>query len=236
VDPLEVVILAAGLGTRLDRPVPKTLTTLRSGETILERQLSGLRSVCGEQVRVAVVVGFKLELVMEAAPDAVFVYNERYDRTNTSKSLLKALRSTRPDAGVLWMNGDVVFDLEVLKRAVALAEDGRSGVLVNRSAVGEEEVTFTMSDDGAVDRLAKKVPGGLGEAVGINYVAAADKPALVRRLAQCEDQDYFERGIELTISEDGIRWSPQDIADLAAMEVDFEEDLEAVNRTFGRLG
>ena len=39
-----------------------------------------------------IVVGFKLELVMEAAPDAVFVYNENYDQTNTNRSLLKALQ------------------------------------------------------------------------------------------------------------------------------------------------
>ena len=46
----------------------------------------------------AVVVGFKMDLVMEAAADdAVFVYNELYDQTNTAKSPLKALRLAPPD-------------------------------------------------------------------------------------------------------------------------------------------
>ena len=50
-------------------------------------------------MRLIAVVGFKLDLVMEAVPDAVFVYNENYDQTNTCKSLLKALRSSH-DGGV----------------------------------------------------------------------------------------------------------------------------------------
>ena len=38
------------------------------------------------------VVGFKLESILEAFPDGLFVYNENFDTTNTSKSLLKVLR------------------------------------------------------------------------------------------------------------------------------------------------
>lgn len=97
----QVVILAAGLGTRLGRPLPKTLTELDSGGTILSRQLSSLKAAFGEDVKVLIVVGFKMDLILEAAPEAMFVYNERYDRTNTSKSLLKALKHSYPDHGVL---------------------------------------------------------------------------------------------------------------------------------------
>jgi CDP-glycerol glycerophosphotransferase len=89
---VNVVILAAGLGTRLGRPSPKTLTRLADGRGILRQQLDHLREAFGPQARITVVVGFKMNLIMEAvADDAAFVYNERYDQTNTSKSLLKAL-------------------------------------------------------------------------------------------------------------------------------------------------
>jgi choline kinase len=59
------------------------------------------------------------------------VYNERYDQTNTSKSLLRALKATGK-GGVLWMNGDVVFDPRVLGRAIELIERDQS--FVTRSA------------------------------------------------------------------------------------------------------
>ncbi|KZX21176.1 hypothetical protein ACH61_01687 [Rathayibacter tanaceti] len=71
--------------------------------------------------------------------------------------------------------------------------------------------------------------GGLGEAVGINYVSASDKAALVRQLARVDAQDYFERGIELAIEQDSLLVEPMDISDLYAVEVDFAEDLERAN-------
>ncbi len=94
----QVVILAAGLGTRLGKPHPKPLTPLRSGESIMRRAVNALRGAYGADVFVTAVVGFKLDLVIEAMPDISFVYNEVYDSTNTSKSLLKALGSRSPAA------------------------------------------------------------------------------------------------------------------------------------------
>ncbi len=70
---------------------------------------------------------------------------------------------------------------------------------------------------------------GLGEAVGINFVAAPDKPLLSRRLAECGDQDYFERGLELTIDKDGLRVRPIDISRFPAVDVDFDADLRRAN-------
>jgi choline kinase len=224
-----VTILAAGMGTRLGRPFPKPLTRLRDGRSILEQQLDNVRAAFGDESRVQIVVGFKLELVMEAAPDAVFVYNESYDQTNTCKSLLKALRASH-EGGMVWMNGDVVFDPEVLARLTPYIEADQSVIAVNTSAVAEEEVKYTVDAAGHVDALSKSVQGALGEAVGINYVAARDKPALIRRLDECAEQDYFERGIELAIEGDGMRVLPVDISDLFAVEVDFEEDLTRANQ------
>ncbi len=109
------MILAAGMGTRLGKPWPKPLTPLADGRSILQQQIENLRGVFGEEVRITIVVGFKLEMIMEAHPDVSYVYNEAYDQTNTSKSLLKALKNSH-ESGVLWLNGDVVFDSRVLGR------------------------------------------------------------------------------------------------------------------------
>ncbi len=51
----------------------------------------------------------------------------------------------------------------------------------------------------------------------------------MRHLDEVDDQDYFERGIELAIEKDGLRFVPVDISDLYAVEVDFEADLEKAN-------
>jgi choline kinase len=225
----QVTILAAGMGTRLGRPFPKPLTPLNDGRTIMQQQLDNISEAFGADTHVQIVVGFKLDLILEAAPEAVFVYNERYDQTNTCKSLLKALRASA-EGPVVWMNGDVVFEPAILKRLQTNIDAGQTAIAVNTAAVSDEEVKYTVDADGLVKELSKTVVGGLGESVGINVVAAADKAALIKRLEECDDQDYFERGIELAIEKDGLKVLPIDISDLFAVEVDFEADLERANQ------
>jgi choline kinase len=227
----QVVILAAGMGTRLARPLPKPLTELRDGRSIMKQQIDNLGFAFAESYRVMIVVGFKLEAIIERFPEATFVYNELYDQTNTSKSLLKALRASG-DGGVLWLNGDVVFDPQVLVRVTPKIEADQSFVVVNQAKVSDEEVKYTLDAQGFIDELSKQVVGGLGEAVGINFVAAQDKKALIARLQEVADQDYFERGIELGIEHDGLKFEAVDISDLYAVEVDFAEDLDRANELF----
>ncbi len=225
---IQAVILAAGMGTRLGRPFPKPLTPLSDGRTIMEQQIDNLRQVFGADVRITTVVGFKLDLILEAFPDVTYIYNEAYDQTNTNRSLLKALRLST-EGGVLWMNGDVVFDPQVLEKVSDLMEADTSFICVDTAAVGDEEVKYTVDDDGYVDELSKQVVNARGEAVGINFVSASDKTTLIDRLSECSDADYFERGIELAISHDSMRVIPVDIGEFFAVEVDFEEDLTRAN-------
>jgi choline kinase len=224
----QVVILAAGMGSRLGRSLPKPLTELSDGRTIMQQQFDNIHHAFGKKVKVTIVVGYKLEHIIEAFPDADFVYNEQYDQTNTSKSLMRALRASG-NGGVLWMNGDVVFDPAVLDRAASMMARDQSFVTVNTSKVSDEEVKYTTSAEGFIEKLSKTVKGGLGEAVGINYVSSHDKASLLRQLQRVEDQDYFERGIELAIEQDKMLVEPVDISDLYAVEIDFAEDLERAN-------
>jgi choline kinase len=226
--PLQVVILAAGMGTRLGREHPKPLTALSDGRSILERQLDGLRSVLGEDVPITAVVGFRCEMIMQAAPDLSFAYNPDFATTNTSKSLLRGLQNSR-DGGVLWLNGDVVFDPAVLDLVLPYLHADQSFVCVDTNTVADEEVKYTLDEHGYVRELSKTVVGGLGEAVGINYVSSGDKPALIAHLGACGLQDYFERGMETAIGTEGVRFRPVDISQFAAVEVDFETDLNRAN-------
>lgn len=225
---IDVTILAAGMGTRLGMPFPKPLTPLADGRSIMGRQLDNVRSVFGDRARVTVVVGFRPDLIMAAFPDVRYAFNERFERTNTSKSLLKALRAGGPEGGMLWLNGDVVFDPGLLDRIGALIADDVSFVCVNTAAVGDEEVKYRVDGDGFVTVLSKAVADGLGEAVGINYIASSDRAMLVEHLEKCTDEDYFERGIESAI-ESGLKVRPVDISEFFAVEVDFTDDLERAN-------
>ena len=226
---LQTVILAAGMGSRLGRSLPKPLTELSDGRTIMGQQHDNIRAAFGRNARITTVVGYRAETIVDAFPHVEYVYNERYDQTNTSKSLLRALKATGK-GGVLWMNGDVVFDPRVLGRAIELIERDQSFVTVNTAKVSDEEVKYTVDAEGYIKELSKTVKGGIGEAVGINYISSRDKRALIAQLGRVDDQDYFERGLELAIVETGLLLEPLDISDLYAVEVDFAEDLERANQ------
>ena len=215
----KVIILSAGVGSRLGSPYPKGLTPLGNGETIFSRQLRLFREF---GLTVVVVVGFKKDLIMEADPHVLFAYNANFDTTNTSKSLLCGIKHVH-DEDVLWINGDVVFDIEVIRQVL---EKGESWVVVNNAQVGEEEVKYTTDSRGYVNAISKQVKNPLGEAVGINLIEAAHLESFKEKLNAVGNQDYFERGMELLIQEKGGLFRPLNIDDGACVEVDFKEDLK----------
>lgn len=228
---MKIVILAAGLGSRLRQgrsETPKPLTILSNGETIMERQVKNLCSHFSVN-DIFGVVGYKMSLIVESFPQLAYVYNPDFSSTNTSKSLLAALQKVSGE-GVLWLNGDVVFDEDVLAEIQPLIREDKNFVCVNNSSVADEEVKYTLDSSGNIKELNKGVKNGLGEAVGINYISSTSLEAFKAALEDCDDQDYFEKGLESIISK-GETIVPADISKYFCMEVDFKEDLDKVNES-----
>jgi len=224
---LKIVILAAGIGSRLGNPFPKPLTPLKDGESIMAKQLNNIKKYFDIN-DVTIVVGFKKDLIMERFPEVTYVYNPFFDRTNTSKSLLQALKKHRGKP-VMWLNGDVVFDERLFSVLQDDIEGNQSFISVNTSSVADEEVKYTLKD-GHVDLLSKEVKNGLGEAVGINFISSKDLDTFISKLEECDDNDYFERGLEMAIAEDNLKLKAIDISKYNCIEVDFKEDLKNANK------
>lgn len=221
---MKVIILAAGKGSRLGDPkLPKPLTLLADGKSVLAHQVENIARVTSLE-NILVVVGFRKELIMDAFPELLFVYNHQFESQNTSKSLLKALQKTNED--VLWLNGDVVFHPEVLTKVVSF---GKTGMVVNVGEVGEEEVKYRTDKKGTLKEVSKKVLKPEGEALGINYFKAKDVPLFIKELEKCQPNDYFEKGIEGCISNGMQVWSIP-IETNYCTEIDFPEDLDRANR------
>jgi len=214
----KVIILSAGIGSRLGSPYPKALTALGNDETIFSRQVRILR---GFDLTILVVVGFKKDLIMEADPNVLYAYNTDFDTTNTSKSLYCGLQHIQAE-DVLWINGDVVFEADIIGRM--LQEKG-SLVVVNNSQVGAEEVKYTTDKTGYIRAISKQVDDPLGEALGINLIEARHLEAFKSKLQACDRQDYFERGMELLTLDRGPVFRPLSVDKAACVEVDFKEDL-----------
>ena len=227
---MKIIILAAGIGSRLGNPFPKPLTPLKSGDTIMKQQINNLTSYFNFD-DINIVVGFKKDLIMESMPDATYIYNQVFDQTNTSKSLLKALKKYVGES-VLWLNGDVVFDKRIFDLLTPYINKNESFVSVNNEEVSDEEVKYTLDSNGFIKEISKTVKNGLGEAVGINFISSKDINFLIKRLEECDNNDYFEKGIETAIQKDQIKVQAVDISKYKCIEIDFIEDLENANKFF----
>ena len=226
---ISAVILAAGFGLRLKNNKPKALVPLEDGKTILDYQLEKLTQYIPID-RIAVVVGYKKELLMEQHPDLTFIYNERYSETNTAKSLLKALKKVKR-GDVLWLNGDVVFNEEVLPKLIneSIAKE-KSCILVDHKRCGDEEIKYDTDNNGNIRRISKKVRNPKGEALGINLLIEKDLPFFIKHLKSVGDQDYFEKGIESLIGAKQAEFVPVQTKGLFCQEIDFPGDLKAVQK------
>lgn len=221
---MKVVILAAGLGSRLNSQTPKPLSVLANGKTILQSQIDIILQNGIDNKDIILVVGHAKDQILSAFPYLVSVENVRYNETNTSKSLLLALHQIKEN-DVIWMNGDVVMENEVFKRILHTSD---TCMAVNSNPVAEEEVKYSLTSRGTIGKVSKAVTDPVGEAVGINKVTSTDLDILINSLERCMDTDYFERGLEFVL-EQGIDIFPVDVSDLFCMEIDFPEDMEKVN-------
>ena len=223
---MKIIILAAGIGSRLGNPFPKPLTKLKNNKSIMQMMTENISSTYDRDM-INLVVGFKKDLIMESFPDLTYVYNQYFDQTNTAKSLLKVIRKNKGES-ILWMNGDIVFDKNILNRLKKYIDKDISFVAVNTSKVADEEVKYTLNDE-CIHKLSKEVENGLGEAVGINFISSKYVDLFIKRLEECKDNDYFEKALEMAIEKDGFKIKAVDISDFNCIEIDFEEDLKNAN-------
>lgn len=127
------IILAAGLGSRL-KPLTETehkcMTKVR-GVPIIQRTLENLRDCDFEEV--IIVVGYLHKKLIQQIKDMrlqidiKFVINPFYDKSNTVLSLDYGLKGINSSYEYLYViEGDVVFEKQILERAVSSEYDNLS--------------------------------------------------------------------------------------------------------------
>src|SRR3569833_1499219 len=235
---MKAVILAAGCATRL-RPhsddTPKTLLPV-GGVPILRRTITSLLR-CGVDQYVSG-TGYLEHMVREAGAawfpqrDVTFVSNPDFRTTNNAYSLLLTREHVEND-GFILLDGDVVFDLDVIEELVDRGPD----CLAVRSVggIGLEEVKVTADNEDRVLAIGKHVPvrSAMGESVGIELFSAASSKKLFAALDQRVREhglvnEYYEAAFQQIIDA-GVTLYGVDIGSMYATEIDTIEDLLAAN-------
>lgn len=134
---LDIVVLAAGKGTRMKSSLPKILHPV-AGKAMLGHVLDCARSLSqgtGQEVCLNVVIGHGSELVEARfqAPDVRFVY--QHEQLGTGHAVQQALPNLRAGAVVLILSGDVplIQSATLTKLVNAVSHDSMGLLTVNFS-------------------------------------------------------------------------------------------------------
>ena len=217
---MKIIILAAGKGTRLGKKKPKILTSLPNNETIMNRLLNAITS-CTDQENISIVVGYKKSLIIQKYPSLNYIINDKYESTNTAKSLLLALNNIENE-DVIWINGDLIIDENIFKKIYSYSKNCMA--VSNKVILDEEQIKYNTDTNGHINNVSKIISDGKGEAFGLNKISKKHLKLFKDALKKCTNSDYFERGVEIAIS-NGLIINPLDIGDMFYTEVDFEKDL-----------
>jgi bifunctional UDP-N-acetylglucosamine pyrophosphorylase/glucosamine-1-phosphate N-acetyltransferase len=124
---LDILILAAGKGTRMRSDLPKVLHRI-GDKALVQHVVDTARTVGGEQIMI--IVGHGAEKVQEkmAAPDVKFVLQA--EQLGTGHAVQQALPHLRNDATVLILYGDVPLTrAETLQKLIAGVNEKQIGLL-----------------------------------------------------------------------------------------------------------
>jgi len=236
---MKAVILAAGCATRL-RPhsddTPKTLLPV-GGIPILRRTITSLLRCGFDQFVIG--TGYLEHMVREAVAswfptlDVTYVSNPDFRTTNNAYSLLLCRPHVEQGAFIL-LDGDVVFDIEVIE---GLLERGPDCLAVRSvGGIGLEEVKVTADNEDRVLAIGKHVPvrSAMGESVGIELFSGASSRRLFAALhdrvtVQGLVNEYYEASFQQVIDEGGVTLYGVDIGSMYATEIDTIDDLIAAN-------
>ncbi len=121
----QIVILAAGKGTRMGGEIPKVLMPL-GDQPIIKHLLKQVKQV-PQSTAPVVVVGFKKELVRQAlGPD--YLYVTQIDQKGTAHAVLSAKEIITAD-NIIVLNGDMPFtSAESLQKLIDLHNSNKSMV------------------------------------------------------------------------------------------------------------
>jgi choline kinase len=237
------VILVAGIGSRL-RPItdtkPKALAPV-GDETILGRAVRLLLDFGISRLILA--TGYREEAVREAlaglANEVRYCPNPRYDSTQNSVSLALC-RDAVGGRSFFKLDGDVVFDPELLTRIAAPHAELSAGVDSARKL--DAEAMKVVVEGTTIRRFGKAVPlaESHGESIGIERVSGAASAklfnALDERVAAGVTNLYYEDVYSQMIERGELEAELADVSGLRWTEVDTFEDLEAARQLFAPRG
>ena len=229
---MKALILNSGLGSRmgvLTKEHPKCMTNITEEDTIVSRQLkllaeSGIREVVMTTGLFDEVLKYYCES-LKLGINISYVKNPIYRETNYIYSIYCAKELLDDD--IILMHGDLVFDLDVLRKVVASEE---SCMAVSSTIPLPEKDFKAVIHSGRIEKVGIEFFDSAMAAQPLYKLNRRDWAIWLNRIASyCESGNrkcYAENAFNEVSGECLIR--PLDVKDELCAEIDNAEDLERI--------
>ena len=242
---MKAIILAAGVGKRLNResPLPKCLLSF-GGRSLIERHLSALAAAGVGNVTLC--VGYEssqieAQIAAMPGPKVLSLHNPQY-RLGSILSLWTARDALKSGDDILIMDADVLYDPAILERLIE--STSRNCFLFDRQFDTGHEPVKICTNAGRIVEFRKQIAPDLtynsvGESVGLFKFDAATALKLATIVSTYvadgrADEPHEEalRDLALAFPE---AMGVEDITGLPWIEIDFPEDVERAKKLLPRI-
>ena len=236
---LEVIILAAGQGTRMRSALPKVLHEV-AGRPLLEHVIETASQL--QPTAIHVVVGHGGDSVRSALSGYPLQWAEQAERLGTGHAVLQAMPAVKPDSTVLVLYGDVpLIAQESLRALVDLAASGPA-LLTARLADPRGYGRILRDGEGAIQAVVedKDASAEQRKIDEINTgVLAAPAAALATYLPQVGNQnqqgEYYLPDILALAVADGVTVAGVEaVSEMDVLGVNDRVQLNTVEREYQR--
>ena len=246
---MKAIILSAGLGSRLlpaTLTIPKCLLPVDAERPVVELQLGALAE-CGIR-QATIMVGFGAEHVdhfvtTHPIPDIEVRthFNPFFAHTNTAVTCWLAIREMTED--FILLNGDTIFDAEILRRVLAAPEAPLTMAIDQKAAYDDDDMKVNLDEAGQVRAVSKVLSTALidGESIGLMHFRQQGRVAFCSALdtairSPAPLRSGYHDIINLvapalvvnTVLINGLWWreidTPQDLADARAFFARWRRD------------
>lgn len=234
---MEVVILAAGFGSRLEeitKETPKALVKV-VGKSILEHQIDAYKLAGISEEKITVVVGYEgnqiIDFCNDKYPSLNIINNTDYNKTNNMYSLYLYLAISNA-SGLMISNGDCVYDPKIIQKMV---DSSSPSIIACDIGSYSEESMKIVADGKWVTQISKQISerDALGNSIDLYKFSGEDLnqfKQIVSNELEENINNWTEVAIDRFCTEGKIAFL--DIENLNWVEIDNQEDLLLAEKRF----
>jgi len=236
---INVIILAAGLGSRL-RPITNTVPKcmVPVNEVPLIERLVNQLNTSGKDIKINIVLGYKSGAVIHHFRNSNinFILNDVYETTNNMYSLYLATQSIANLSDMVVINADCIYDDEIVKKCL---NSKQSCILADPAFFNEEAMKIEVEEN-TVKGISKAYLKSENTFISIDMYRFIGNEShkmitYVEEVVKSGDlNSWTEVAIDAIVKNDYINMKPLFIDSYRWYEIDNHADLAIACKLFSK--